>query len=456
MGATVRPSKLLTPRDDRDLVSRLTVSGAAADGVLTMQQFYEWFLAQKGPRGLESERVPFAALEGWAFAKDTGNLVHAGSGHYSVEGMKILAWTGPICEWYQPIVNQPGVGIHGLLVKEHAGVLHCLVQAKAEPGHPEVIQLYPTVQATRDAYATAQRDFATRHLESFIGPRRGRIIADVLHSSHGQWFYRMSNRCMVVEAMGDVEAGEGFAWLTVGQLNALLKRNKVLSLSLRSLLSLLPRNDSASRAVMTSAEVLGWLSEQRAYREVEITPIPLNHVSGWQRTEMEICRADGRYLSIMAVESHGRHETISQPMVEVRGQGLAALVVKEFDGVPHVLARAGLESGLRDSVEIGPTVFCQPKDFEKQGNVPRPALLDYILSARQDQIRYDSVQTGDGARFYHPTCRNLIVEADDRLPAELPPEFAWVALGQISDLIRHIHCVNLPARALIACLNALQ
>ncbi len=456
MGATVRPSKLLSPREDRELVSRFTASGEASAGVLTMRQFYEWFLAQKDPHGLESERVPFAALEGWGFAADTGNLMHLGSGRFTVEGMRVLAWTGPICEWYQPVVNQPGVGVQGLLVKEHRGVLHCLVQARAEPGHPEVIQLYPTVQATRAEYATAQRDLPTAYLENFVGPRRGHIITDVLQSAHGQWFYRMSNRSMVVEATEQVQAGDGFAWLTLGQLNALLRRNKVVSLSLRSLLALLPRGDAGTHAVLTSAEVLGWLCEQRGYREVEITPIPLNHVAGWQRSAMEIVRADGRYLSIMAVESHGRNETISQPMVEVRGQSLSAFVVKEFDGVPHVLAHAGLESGLRDSVEIGPTVWCQPKDFEQQGNVPRPALLDYVLGAPKTRVKYDCVQTGDGARFYHPSCRNLIVEAGDDLPADLPPTYAWVALGQINELVRHIHCVNLPARALLACLNALQ
>jgi len=472
MGTTVASPSLLSPRQDRELPARLAISSAANRGLHSMDEFNAWYLQHKRIHRVETQRVPFAALEGWGFAKDTGNLGHDGGGRYSIEGMRILAWTGPICEWYQPVVNQPSGTLHGLLVKERQGILHCLVRAMVEPGHPEALQLFPTVAATRTEYARTHKASPERYLDHFAGPGRGRVLVDVPQSAAGQWCYRMSQRNMIVEVTGDVPCHAGFVWLTVGQLYALLHRGKVLGAGLRSLLSLLPpgegrhksrfhkalraSGDATAGALLPDSAVAGWLTEQRSYREVEVMPVALNQVSGWHATGMEIARADGRYLSVIGVAGGGDHVHWSQPMIELRGVGLAAWVVKEFDGVLHVLARAGMESGLRDSVEIGPTVHCQPKEFERDSSVPRPFLLDYVQGVEEPQVRYNVVHTGDGGVFFHADCRYLIVEADDKLPADLPPEFAWIALGQLAELIRQGHRVSAPARTLYACLNSLH
>ena len=148
--------------------------------------------------------------------------------------------------------------------------------------------------------------------------------------------------------------------------------------------------------------------------------------------------------------------TSAGAVAELRGLGLAAFVVKEFDGVLHVLARASMESGLRDSVEIGPTVHCQPKEFERDTTVARPLLLDYVLDADDDLVRYDVMHTGDGGVFFHADCRYLIVEADEDLPTDLPAEYAWIALGQLAVLIQQGNRVTMPARTLYACLNSLH
>jgi dTDP-4-dehydro-6-deoxy-alpha-D-glucopyranose 2,3-dehydratase len=473
MGTTVAPPSLLHPRDDRDLPRRLAESSAAYRGVHTMDEFNAWYLEQKRIHRIETQRVPFTALDGWGFAKDTGNLGHDSGSSYSIEGMRILAWMGPICEWHQPVVNQPGAGLHGLIVRERQGVLHCLVQARIEPGHPEVLELFPTVAVTRTEYARVHRAPPAVYLDFFVGPGRGRVVADVLQSAAGQWCYRMSHRNMIVEVPVDPPEHEGFVWLTFGQLYALLQRGKMLSTGLRSLLSMLPAGgrgsggdafvkalrasgDQSAGALLPDAAVASWLTEQRSYREVDVMPVALNQVAGWHATGMEIARADGRYFSVIGVAGGGDYEYFSQPMIELRGLGLAAFVVKEFGGVLHVLARASMESGLRDSVEVGPTVHCQPKEFERDTSAARPFLLDYVLDADDDLVRYNVVQTGDGGIFFHGDCRYVIVEADEHLPAELPAEYAWIALGQLAGLIGQGNRVTQPARTLYACLNALH
>ncbi|CAM5359048.1 GDP-mannose 4,6-dehydratase [Streptomyces cyaneofuscatus] len=86
--------------------------------------------------------------------------------------------------WHQPIIVQPEVGILGILVKEFDGVPHFLMQAKMEPGNSNLLQISPTVQATRSNYTKAHKGADVRYLEYFRGPRQGRVLADVLQSEH--------------------------------------------------------------------------------------------------------------------------------------------------------------------------------------------------------------------------------------------------------------------------------
>ena len=53
-------------------------------------------------------------------------------------------------------------------------MLHCLMQAKMEPGNVNPLQLSPTVQATRSNYTQVHRGTGTRYLEYFVGPTAAR------------------------------------------------------------------------------------------------------------------------------------------------------------------------------------------------------------------------------------------------------------------------------------------
>jgi dTDP-4-oxo-alpha-D-xylose 2,3-dehydratase len=122
--------------------------------------------------------------------------------------------------------------------------------------------------------------------------------------------------------------------------------------------------------------------------------------------------------------------------------------------VLHLLARADLRPGYRDVVELGPTVQCTPANLA--GPPQRgPAYLDLVLSG-EVATRFDVLQSEEGGRFHRAVTRHLVVEADERMPLDVPPEFVWVTLNQLKRLIRSSYQVNIEARSLVACLHALS
>lgn len=446
-------------QEDPRLQQRLAESAAAVDGVATSaEQFDKWFSERCASQVHEVTRIPLAAMRRWNFAEGTGNLVHDTGKFFSVVGLHVRAEQGPVREWSQPIILQPEIGLLGIAVREIDGVLHFLMQAKAEPGNPSGVQLSPTVQATKSNYTGVHRGRHVPYLEHFVDPDPRRVIADVLQSEHGAWFYRKRNRNMVVEVGPEVEAGEDFCWMTLGQIQQQLRIDHRVNMDARTVLSCLPGPDVGG-ALHTGTEVLSWITNQQALHDVDTTVVGLSGLPGWQRTEMSISHESGLFFSVVGVDVVANSREVSgwsQPLIEPHNVGTVALVVKRFDGVPHALLRARVEPGYLDTIELAPTVQGTLENHAMLGD-PLHEQLQEIERRRRDRdgLLFEAELSEEGGRFYHSRSRYLIFEADD-YPAEEPPGFLWLTVPQITWLLQHRHYLNVQARSLIACLRGLR
>ncbi|MBO0866948.1 MAG: NDP-hexose 2,3-dehydratase family protein [Micromonosporaceae bacterium] len=461
---------------DPGLSQRIAESALARDGgVMRDNQFWQWLRERRQHQLQRVTRVPFAELRDWRFRPDTGNLCHSSGRFFSVEGLRVSTDFGPVSKWTQPIINQPEIGILGIAVREIDGVLHFLMQAKIEPGNINGVQLAPTVQATKSNYTRVHRGAAVPYLETFRDPPPDRVITDVLQSEQGAWFYRKRNRNMVVEVGPEIEAGEDFCWLTLGQLYRLLRVDNLVSMDARTVLSCLPyipsvgthkplgaaiarSADWSTGGLCTTSEILSWITARQTAQELTVLPIPLREVDGWRCDPWAISHELGLYFSVIAVqvESNRREVTKwSQPLLAPCGLGMVAFLVKRFEGVLHVLVNARVEPGYMDTVELAPTVQATPSNYVHLAPENRPPFLDVVLCSRPEQILFDVELAEEGGRFHHAQCRYVIVEVDDDFPEQVRPEFRWMTLHQLSRLLMHSHYLNVQARTLVACLRGL-
>lgn len=460
---------------------RIAESAAADSGLLSLGGVHDWFEERRKAIRMDVRRIPFAELQRWGFHPVTGNLAHDSGRFFTVEGLRARSEGPDPVSWSQPIMHQPEVGFLGILVKEFDGVLHCLMQAKAEPGNAEGLQLSPTVQATRSNYTGVHEGSAVRYLEYFTDPGKGRSLVDVLQSEHGSWFFRKRNRNLVVEAVGDVPEHEDYRWLTLGQVRRLLGVPDLVNMDTRTVLACLPvappdgslegvttdGSRGAAVAALTASlsaqapaahtlpELLRWFNGLRARSEVAAQLVPLTSVDGWVRDTDEIRHTSGRHFAIVAVSVEAGNREVkgwTQPLLSPRGTGVVAFLAKRIDGVLHVLARAHPEPGYVDLIELAPTVQCVPDDHAHLPPEQRPRFLDQVLAARPEQILYDAVQSEEGGRFYRALSRYLVVETDE--DPVVPDDYRWMTVAQLVALLQHSNYCNIQARSLIACLQS--
>ncbi|WP_033263714.1 MULTISPECIES: NDP-hexose 2,3-dehydratase family protein [Streptomyces] len=425
--------------------------------------FAAWWAERRGAARLSVVPVPFRELPQWSFTRD-GDLVHDSGRFFTVSGMRVRGPEGPGRD--QPVIVQPEIGVLGLLIKDLDGEPHVLLQAKAEPGNIDGIQLSPTVQATRSNYTRVHRGGATRHLEHFTGPGRGRVLVDSLQSEQGAWFWRKHNRNMVVEPVGEVAEHPDFRWIALRTVRRLLRVDHLVNMDTRSVLGCLPPGPVPAGPVPppgsapAAPALTSWLIDAKQHCLLDARPIPLADVGGWTRTETEIADVHERSFRIIAVRVEAGTREVrqwAQPLLAPRRPGLAVFLCRRTGGVPRVLVRARTEPGLGDFVELGPTVQWSdgtgPAVPEEAGPFDGSALTDDPAC-----VRFDAELSEEGGRFHRAATRYRIIEADSGLSADgsqLPDDYRWLTPHQLHALVARGHHVNVQARSLLACLASL-
>lgn len=96
------------------------------------------------------------------------------------------------------------------------------MQAKIEPGNLNIVQLSPTLQATRSNYTRVHGGKSPNYLEYFNGEKEVYVLVDQLQSEQGARFLHKRNRNIIVEINEDEEISvkDGFIWVSLGQIKS--------------------------------------------------------------------------------------------------------------------------------------------------------------------------------------------------------------------------------------------
>lgn len=454
-------------------------SALALEGARTScDEALEWAMRRREEVHVKIEPMKLSKMADWYFDEDNGRVRHKSGRFFSIDGIRVETSVGLISTWDQPIINQPEIGFLGCITHEIDGILHFLVQAKIEPGNVNVVQLSPTLQATRSNYTRQHKGAAPRYLEYFLDRSRARVLLDQLQSEQGARFLNKRNRNIIVQTDEDIPESDDFRWLTLGQIKKLCALDNVVNMDLRTVISGIPvvaapfehpemldtllRGDEFKAGMMISAlneglpksdldQIISWLTELKSKNDLHVERIPLSQAKQWILTDDRLHHEEERFFDVRWVQVEIENREVArwhQPIVEPREEGLIAFIVKKINGVHHFLVQAKVECGNFDTFEFAPTVQCITGSYKNSfETVP---FLKYVLEAKPEQIRFDALQSEEGGRFYREQNRNLIVEVGDDFPTETPLEYEWMTLHQMLEFIRFNNYLNVQARSLLA------
>lgn len=444
----------------------------------SFEEFKTWFVGCNRSDEFKVEQVPIKQMECWSFDEYETKLSHVSGHFFSIEGIHVKTNFGTVLEWEQPIINQPEIGILGIITKVFDGTRYFLMQAKMEPGNIGVLQLSPTVQATKSNFSRVHKGKLPPYLEFFTGEKSVKTLVDQLQTEQGGRFYQKRNRNMLVEIEEDVELLDGFCWMTLGELKSLLRQDNILNMDTRSVLSTIPlvedevlnsltleqmidikefstngkeffKSFITSSSLNSIEDIISWYNRQKVYFEICINKVPLCKLKGWNINDNEIYSSNS-YFSVIGVKvTAGTREVKHwmQPLLKDDNIGLLAFVVQKINGVLHFLIQAKVEPGNRDIIELSPTVSCS--NYNKVKLQPdKPYFFDEVFDSK-NIILYDSHQSEEGGRFYRIQNRNMIVEIATTAKLDLPINYTWMTLRQMKEFMRY-GMFNIEARSIIS------
>lgn len=415
-----------------------------------------WIRQQNRDISVDVKQIPFSECKGWYFDR-SGNLRHDSGKFFSIEGLSVRTNYGSISEWQQPIINQPEVGYLGIICKEFGGILYFLLQAKVEPGNINVVQLSPTLQATKSNYSQVHGGHKPAYLEYFQNARPEQIMMDQLQSEQGARFLKKRNRNIIIRIEEDIELKSNFIWLTLAQIKRLSQYDNLVNMDTRTVISGIPLHYDgcallrAGKPKNNLIEILSWMTSLKCRYDLSVQSMSLNDVHDWEITDTAIQHKDGKFFRVVAARisiSNREVKTWCQPLVQPVQQGLSAFIVKKINGVYHFLIQGKVELGNFDIVEMAPTVQCITDSYKGVNNQP---FVDYVLQASKEQILIDTMQSEEGGRFYREQNRNLIIEAKDDFDVDaLPENYIWVTHDQMMLFLHFNNYLNIQARSLLS------
>jgi oxidase EvaA len=444
-----------------------------------IDDIHKWTQDKISTTLVEVSQIHINKLKDWEL-KEGGAIRHKSGKFFSIEGININTNFGVKSCWDQPIINQPEIGFLGIITKEFNGILHFLIQAKIEPGNINIVQLSPTLQATRSNYTRIHEGKAPLFLEYFNGIKKSNVLIDQFQSEQGARFLKKRNRNIIVEIETDIEVNEGenFIWLTLRQLNELMRKDNLINMDTRTVVSniffylstigkfpeamqclnrkgliqLLEYNNS----LFNIGQIISWITSLKFEFELNITSKSLLHLSNWSFDGKKIQHHENKYFSVIGVDVKiGNREVISwnQPMIQPAQEGILCFLIKKINNTYHFLVQAKVEAGNFDILELAPTVQCLTGNYRTGLNEYSVPFINEVLHAKENQIWHKSYQSEEGGRFYHEQNLNMIVEVGDDFSIEVPKNYCWMTLDQLNNFMRFNNYLNIGARSLISLIS---
>lgn len=210
-----------------------------------LNQFKAWFTAKQESCEMQISDIAIKDCRGWKIDSNTGWVSHESGEFFVVQGVRVDFTSNRevFGGWDQPIITQVGFdgGLLGLLRKRIDDIPHYLIEAKAEPGNPDKIQISPTLQATFSNLKRAHGGRKPKFSEFFESPElnSGQVLFSQWMSEDGGRLHLKRNKGMLVEIPEDynLKLDDNFYWASLFQLKELIKINSWVNPHIRGIIS---------------------------------------------------------------------------------------------------------------------------------------------------------------------------------------------------------------------------
>ncbi len=435
----------------------------------SMDEIFAWLKQALKDAEVRLNRISLQECSPWHYDCDRGEIRNNDGSFFQITGIRQYE-QGKLC-LEQPIIIQDEIGFLGIICCKIRGVWHYLMQAKIEPGNVNVVQISPTIQATRSNFLQKHGGSVPEFLEYFLHMKAEDILVDQLQSEQCSRFLRKRNRNVILMIREELPETSKHCWLTLRQIKELMHYENLINMDTRTVLACIPYvllgqegdvpfknkpyfyKTAWSLDRKTIVEIYKEINDFKMFRQYETEKVPLHKLQNWVMKEDEIvCKEDYAFKVIYCdVSINGREvKSWRQPLICANGHAVFGLFCCDDEGVLKFLVHIRNEVGCMDGVELGPTVQKEPYSTDTEDGV---ASLFWEKLREKQGIIVDIMLSEEGGRFYQEQNRNIIIKVKREELDELPRSYIWSDYGTLNLLTQINGCLNIQLRNLLSLLE---
>ena len=417
--------------------------------VNSTREVFEWLNLKKLESTYEVSHVLLTELLKWKFSLKATELYHETRGFFSVKGLFVQNDAFAAKEIMQPILNQPEKGMLGFIRTIIQDKLYYLVQAKFEPGNPDLIQLSPTVQATVCNYSQIHGGLKTKYIEYFLKPDEfpyNLFLKYELTETASRFYGKTNYNCIIELPKENIKIYENFILIEEDCLKEIMLFDNIINMNARSILSI-AFNTNVFKKKSSETEI--WLDSLRKNFPTRRGFKIFKDLENWNFSDNEIVSDGEPGFQITGLNVKAKREVREwfQPILRNKNLGHYALFSGLVDNEIKYLIHAYPEVGTLMDWEIGPTIV-QLDDFSR---------LETHLSVDDKSIkkefRYSVKHSEEGGRFYQNINKYDFYNVNPK-KIEASKLYRWVTFAELLSLNEIKGAVTSELRTMIAILSS--
>ena len=330
------------------------------------------------------------------------------------------------------------------------------MQAKVEPGNINKLQISPTVQATKSNYKRVHGGKKIQFINFFLN--KTKPLVNSKQSEQGFRYLFKKNTNILLNVNRNINFSKNHKWISKKHLISMVKKKNILNMDTLSVFSCTIKKSSFDKPVNSMKKIDNWLINMKKKYYMKINIIKLHDMKNWIITKKNIFHKSKKFFSIIGVRISARSREVNywdQPLIKNKNMAFAGFIIKKINLTTHYLVRFSLKPGLKFGGLSCTVITSNVNDYKKNNNLSFKSkfiLKNFFFRKRKYVVKYDTIQSDEGGRFYQSQIRNMVIQLNDQQKIEIDKNHKWISQNQMIHLIKK-GVLDIEARLLFACYN---
>ena len=391
----------------------------------------------------KKEKIKLNKTKDWIFSNE---IKHTTGKFFKIFGYMVKTNFPKKRFYYQPLILQDEIGYLAIFKSIKKNKTYFLLQLKAEPGNKNLIQLSPTIQATKSNYLRVHKGKKTKFIE--FTKNTNNFLLNSNQPEHGSKYLNKYNKNLIIKTRKFKNLPKNFIWLSIKEIIELSKKNNILNMDTISIFSCYLKTEPSNNSINSFKYLEKKYSDFKKKYKIKIIKKSISELKGWKQEDYSIYDKKKKFFKIQSFEINTNFREInnwSQPLISDYSKTLNVLFMNKVKSQVHYLCKLILEPGY-DLPRFTNTIFL--KNYESNTHINNFLKKNNILLKKKI---LDVTTSDEGGRFYNNKCKNIVYEVENTKKLERQ-NYVWISYNQMLKLIKK-KLVTIELRNLFGTLN---